>query len=188
MPDPSDHLLRTLAPVPVETRVLDLGCGDGVLTEALVQLGFDVFACDPSSENVELTRETVAVHVGEEEALKRVSKAHIDALGYPDEFFEWVVAMGSLARLESRDALLDALSEVRRVLQSGGWLYVTVPGLPDAGEAHGYAGDSGMEPTFTPRTLDELMEEADFAVSERPTVITADGRRVVQAIYRRVDD
>ena len=190
MSEPSDHLLRTFAAVPVDSKVLDLGCGDGMQTEALIQLGFDLFACDPSPENVESVRVNVAVHIGEEDAYKRISRARIDALGYPDAYFDWAVTYGSLARLESRDALLEGLAEIRRVLKSGGWLYVTVPAIPEAGATpaeHGYAGDSAMRMTFTPRTLDDLMEEADFAVAERSTVVLEKGVRIVQAIYRRTD-
>lgn len=192
MPEPSDHLLRTLAAVPVTSRVLDVGCGDGTQTEALIQLGFDVYAVDTSPENVEDARAAVAIHVGEEEAAKRISRARADALGYPDEFFDWVVACGSLAHLESREAMLDALRELRRVLRAGGWLYATVPAVPEPAAGfsdHGYAGDSGLKPTFLPRTLNELMQEADLAQAEGPALVREAGsRRIVQGIYRRVDD
>lgn len=191
MRERSDHLLRTFAAVPVESRILDVGCGNGVHAEALIQLGFDVFACDPSPENVEDVRAAVAIHIGEEEAAKRISRARIDALGYPDAFFHWVVACGLLARLESRKALLDALTEVRRVMISGGWMYVTVPAVPEPGEipgATGYAGDSGMPLTFTPRTLNDLINESGFDEAEEPVETVENGRRIVRAVYRRVDE
>ncbi len=191
MPEPSDHLLRTFATVPVESRILDVGCGDGMQTEALIQLGFDVFACDPSPENVADVRASAAVHIGEEEAGKRISQARVDALGYPDEFFNWVVAFGALARSDSRESLLEGLSEIRRVLRSGGWLYVTVPAIPEPAEtpgARGYAGDSGLKPTFTPRTLNDVMEEAGYALAEGPTIAVEKGGRIVQGIYRRADE
>ena len=192
MPEPSDHLLRTLAAVPVTSRVLDVDCGAGTRAEALILLGFDVYAVDASPENVEDARAAAAVHVGEEEATRRISRARVDALGYPDEFFDWVVACGSLAHLESRDAMLDALRELRRVMRSGAWLYVTVPAVPERAAdlaGHGYAGDSGLKPTFLPRTLKELMEAAEFAQAEGPALVTeADSGRIVQGIYRRVDE
>lgn len=192
MPEPSDHLLRTLAAVPVTSRVLDVGCGDGTQTEALIQLGFDVYAVDASPENVKDARAAAAVHVGEEEASKRISRARAVALGYPDEFFDWVIACGSLAHLESREAMLDALRELRRVMRAGGWLYATVPAVPEPEaefSVHGYAGDSGLKPTFLPRTLNELMEEADLAQAEGPALVREAGsRRIVQGIYRRVDE
>lgn len=192
MPEPSDHLLRTLAAVPVTSRILDVGCGAVTKTEALIQLGFDVYAVDASPENVEDARAAAAVHLGEEEAGARISRARSDALGYPDEFFDWVVACESLAHLESRGVMLEALRELRRVMRLGAWLYVTVPAVPEhAAELadHGYAGDSGLKPTFLPRTLNELMEEADFEQAEGPAIATEPGSgRIVQGIYRRVDE
>lgn len=188
MADPSDHLLRTFGALPVESRVLDLGCGHGLHTEPLVLLGFDVWACETSPEAVEELRGKLAPRIGEEEAEKRIMVSKIDALGYPDDFFHWVVAYGTLARMETRDDILAVLAEARRVIRPGGWLYVAVPALPEGRNGdRGYAGDSGLEPTFTPRTLDELMVEADFTASERPSVAVQGDRRLVQAIYRRLE-
>jgi 2-polyprenyl-3-methyl-5-hydroxy-6-metoxy-1,4-benzoquinol methylase len=48
-------LLELLAPRPGE-RILDLGCGDGVLTQRLVDLGCDVVAVDSSVSQVEAAK------------------------------------------------------------------------------------------------------------------------------------
>lgn len=48
-------VVELLAPKPGE-RILDLGCGDGALTERLVQLGCKVVAVDSSPAQVEATR------------------------------------------------------------------------------------------------------------------------------------
>jgi trans-aconitate methyltransferase len=48
-------VLELLAPVPGE-RILDLGCGDGVLTEKLVAAGADVVAVDASPEQIAAAR------------------------------------------------------------------------------------------------------------------------------------
>ena len=44
----SFSMLRTMAAVSVESRVLDLECGDGDHTVSLLRLGFDVYACGRS--------------------------------------------------------------------------------------------------------------------------------------------
>lgn len=190
MADRSDHLLRTFGVLPVASRVLDLGCGRGRHTDPLVRLGFDVYACDSSSEAIDDLRESLADELGSEEAEKRISVSRIDALGYPDDFFDWVVAYGVLARMETQKDILDVLGEARRVIRPGGWIYVTVPAIPEhAGvdPEKGYAGDSGLEPTFTARSLDELMTEAGFHVAERPSTALENGERTVRAVYRRVE-
>ncbi|MEX0599054.1 MAG: class I SAM-dependent methyltransferase, partial [Rhodothermales bacterium] len=171
----------------------DLGCGRGVHTEPLMRLGFDVYACDRSPKAVEAVRSLLADIVGAAEAKKRCSESRLDALGYPDDYFDWVVAFDTLARVESDRDMLEMLDEVRRVMKSGGWIYVAVPAVPDAeaglGAAdRGYAGDSGMAPTFMPRTLDDVLVRAGFTVSERPSIAARNDGRVVRAIYRKVDE
>lgn len=188
MAELSDHLLRTFGAIPVESRVLDLGCGHGPHTDPLVRLGFDVWACDTSPEAIDALRANVSTLLGDGEAKKRITVSKIDALGYPDDFFDWVVAYRVLDRMETREDILAALEEMRRVIRPGGWLYVAVSAITEGQNGdRGYAGDSGLEPTFTPRTLDEIMAEADFAAAERPSVAVQGERRLVQAIYRRME-
>ena len=62
-------LLELLAPRPGE-RVLDLGCGDGVLTEKLVALGCAVVGVDASAPQVDAARARgLDAHVRDAEAL-----------------------------------------------------------------------------------------------------------------------
>lgn len=190
MADPSDHLLRTFGALPVGSRVLDLGCGHGLHTGPFVRLGFDVYACDTSPEVIDGLRASLAKDLGPDEAGKRVTISRVDALGYPDNYFDWVVAFDVLQRMETRKEILDVLDEAHRVIRPGGWLYVAVPALPDhtAERAEkGYAGDSRLEPIFTPRTLDELLVEAGYQVAERSSTAVENGQRIVRAIYRRVE-
>lgn len=190
MDEPSDHLLRTFGAIPPSSRVLDLGCGRGRHTEPLVRLGLDVHACDSSPEAVAAARSRIADVVGQEAANARCSVSAYEALGYADESFDWVVAFDSLSRAQTRAMLLEVLAEVRRVLKRGGWFYVAVPAVPDrqlGNGSQGYAGDSGLTPTFTARSLNELLAEADFAAAEPPSVTAHGRRRLVQAIYRKTD-
>lgn len=188
---PSDHLLRTLASVPPTDCVLDLGCGGGRHTVPLARLGFDLHACDAAEEAVARARSRLAEVIDPGEAERRVVRAHPSALGYPDAFFDWVVVYDVYASVASREALLDALAETRRVLKPGGWVYLTVPALPDdldlSGADAGYAGDSPLQFRFTPETLGEIMGEATFAEAQPPQPVREGGRPLLHAIYRRVE-
>src|SRR5579864_6887543 len=53
--DLGSPVLELLAPRPGQ-RILDLGCGDGVLTKRLVELGCDVVAIDSSVPQIEAAR------------------------------------------------------------------------------------------------------------------------------------
>ena len=187
---PSDRLLRTFASVPPAGRVLDLGCGDGRHTVPLARLGFDLHACDPAEEAVARARTRLTDVLGSGEAKRRVIRAHPNALGYPDAFFDWVVAYRLGEAAAAREALLDVLQETRRVLKPGGWLYLTALALPDSLDLEatsGYAGDAAMDLRFTKATLGELLDEARFAEAEAPQREKGDGRPLWHAIYRRVE-
>jgi trans-aconitate methyltransferase len=67
--DLGSGVLTLLAPQPGE-RILDLGCGDGVLTKKLVDLGCQVVAVDSSVPQIEAARKLgLDAHVMDGEAL-----------------------------------------------------------------------------------------------------------------------
>ncbi len=87
--------------------VLDLGCGNGELTQRIVAAGASVVGIDASSEMVAAARE------------KGLSVDHGNAekLPYPDHTFDAVFSNAALHWIRGQD---DMLSEVRRVLRPGG--------------------------------------------------------------------
>lgn len=170
---PSDHVLRTLAAVPVRSRVLDLGCGDGRHTEPIARLGFDAYACDADESDLEGARARVAEVIGEEAAARRVTPGRAAALGYPDDFFDWVVAHGTYDTSASAAELKEMLAETRRVLKPGGWVI--------AAFRRELAG-----PALTPDTLTKLFAEAGLALAEDPAE-DDDGEPVLRGIYRKAD-
>lgn len=168
---PSDHLLRTLAAVPTDSRVLDLGCGQGRHTVPLVQLGFDVWACDADAEAVTRARQRLADVVGGAAVEQRIGVARPAALGFPDDHFDWVVAYGTYDTAADAAELFDMLAETRRVLKPGGWVFAALR-------------IEAVGPDLTPDTLSKLLSEAGFALAEMPEV---EAEPVVRGIYRRVD-
>ena len=171
-PPPSDHLLRILAREATAGCVLDLGCADGRHTEPLARLGFDLYACD--AVDVEAARKRLAEVWGEEEATRRITPAKPAALGYPDEFFDWVVAHGAYDEATNAVDLTDALEETRRVLKTGGWIYVAMRRRTVGEEA-------------TSEALTRLFDEAGFVPAEPAEEAAENGERLLRGIFRKVD-
>ncbi|MEM6784230.1 MAG: class I SAM-dependent methyltransferase [Bacteroidota bacterium] len=164
----SDHLLRTLAAVPPGSRLLDLECGSGAVASALATLGFDLHAT--ASETNVAVRAQRAVTEAQPGMADRVITAAPRALGYPDAFFDWVVALGSYDEIEA-ERLDDALGETRRVLKPGGWVFLAVRDGADV----------------SPEWLTYRMQRAAFAVAEPPERDEGDHGPVVRGIYRKVE-
>ena len=95
--------------VPRDARVLDAGCGEGVLVEE--------FADRLRIEGVDANYSSARVRTGS-----------VTALPHPDGFFDRAVCLDVLEHLTFEEQA-RALRELSRVLRSGGELLVSVPNL-----------------------------------------------------------
>jgi len=102
-------------------RVLDLGCGAGRHLIYLARQGFETFGTDVDSHGLARARSWL-----EQEGLPtHLAVADMEALPYPDGFFDAVVSMYVIHH-NLVDGILRTLAGVRRVLQPGGWFFATV--------------------------------------------------------------
>lgn len=104
-----DLVRRYLAGLPAATRVLDAGCGEGVLVDEF---------------HGRLAIEGVDPHY----ASDVVRRGSLTGLPYPDASFDRVLCLDVLEHLSFADQP-RALAELFRVLRPGGELFVTVPNL-----------------------------------------------------------
>jgi SAM-dependent methyltransferase len=189
-------LLRTLAAVPVSSQVLDLGCGSGVHTEALLRLGFPVHACDPDPDAVAATRTRITPLLEDDAtAQKCVRNATLEDLGDLENAFDWVVVTEA-HRLVENDADLHALlTTARRVLKPGGWMYLVAPASTADQEREtqtagdGAAASPAASPDlFSKQTLEHAREDVGLALSAAPEIHEAASPAQVHAIYRHVTE
>lgn len=193
---PSDHLLRTLAAVPVQSRILHVGCGSGKETQQLARLGFDLYACDVDPEVVVETRKhlTRLESAFEETPEERVISSSASSLAYPDSFFDWVVAHHVYDRAAGLENVVEMLGETRRVLQPGGWVHCAVRKYTETQEDWDqldslvYQNGSRIGAFFTVGSLGECMETLDFAEAEAPFPVEIDDKPYLCGIYRKVDE
>lgn len=106
--------------LPAGSRVLEIGCGAGLLSVILAQRGLRVQAIDAAEAMVESTRRHAEeAGVGE---LLSVDLGDAHALTFADDTFDLVVALGLLPWLSQPEV---AIAEMARVSKPGGHLILT---------------------------------------------------------------
>lgn len=98
--------------------VLDLGCGTGVITDELLELGCRIVGLDPAPGMIAQAK---IIHESKEGASFAVGFA--ERIDQPDESFDAVICMGVFERVANPEA---SLAEMHRVLKPGGTILVTL--------------------------------------------------------------
>ncbi len=123
--------------LPAGARVLEIGCGAGLLAADLAARGLRVTCIDTSDEMVELARAKAAERGVSDLVTVRHGDAH--QLEFPADSFELVVLLGVVPFLHSPGR---ALAEMHRVLVPGGSLLCNSDNV--------YRLNHLVDPQFTP--------------------------------------
>ena len=106
--------------LPSDAHILEIGCGAGLFSVSVAQLGYSVEAVDVSERMVELARRhTIEFGVGDR---MRVELGDVHALQYAGDAFDVVVALGVLPWLHSP---VDAIGEMARVTAPSGFVILS---------------------------------------------------------------
>ena len=97
-------------------RVLDVGCGTGVLAGRLAARGYDVVGVDPSEGMLEVMR---ACHAG-----VQAVQASGEALPFERDAFDLVLTVAALHHVAEPDAVRRTLGEMTRVCRPFGRILV----------------------------------------------------------------
>ena len=103
-------------------RVLDLGCGSGRHMVFMAKEGFEMFGLDFAPSGL---CETLRV-LGKKGLSGHVALFDMQRLPYDSEFFDAVISIRVIHHNRLK-AIQETVSEIRRVLKSGGLVWVTVP-------------------------------------------------------------
>jgi ubiquinone/menaquinone biosynthesis C-methylase UbiE len=103
-----------------DSKVLEIGCGAGLLSVALAQRGLHVQAIDPVEDMVEQARQH-AMESGTAELLS-INLGNVYALPFENNTFDLVIAIGVIPWLEGPEL---AIQEMARVTKSTGYLMLT---------------------------------------------------------------
>lgn len=180
-------VLEWLAAQPGES-ILDLGCGDGQLTQRIAASGARITGVDASPEMVAAARARGVA----------ADQAKAESLPYSDGAFDAVFSNAALHWVGDQNAML---AEVRRVLKPGGRFVAEMGGhgniaairvaLMTVLARHGYAGqedDANYYPT--PEIYTRSLERHGFRVDRmalipRPTILAQSGMSGWLRTFRR---
>ena len=104
-------------------RILDSGCGAGVIMEELLRRGHRVYGIDISPDMLRETAETLKEFQLDDTALRVGS---VEGLDFPDRSFDLSLCIGVLQYLEDDEL---ALKELARVTKPGGQVIISLPNI-----------------------------------------------------------
>jgi 2-polyprenyl-3-methyl-5-hydroxy-6-metoxy-1,4-benzoquinol methylase len=143
--------------IPNNSKILDVGCGDGVSLVKLNNLGHNAIGVDLSEEKLDVaTRKGCIAH-----------KADMHDLSlFADEEFNTIISSHSLEHAYDPGLVLDQLN---RVLSKTGYLFIVLP-YPDVAdyaiEAHVGRGMLGTsDPADGPIKLTKFVNDHGFSIS-----------------------
>jgi 2-polyprenyl-3-methyl-5-hydroxy-6-metoxy-1,4-benzoquinol methylase len=152
---------------PSRTRLIDIGCGNGAVTNVLRSGGFDVVGIDPSSEGVEQARRA---HSGLRVELGSAYDNLLECFGA----FDVVVSLEVIEHLYSPHMFAE---NIERLLRPGGFAVVSTPyhgylknlALAITGKwdfHHHPLAEHGHIKFWSKRTLEELMAKSHMRAKE----------------------
>ena len=161
------HFIARYVPSDRNARIVDLGCGDGLLLHFLLEAGYrHVSGIDVSSEQIARAHAL---------GLFEARRGDIDTFlaGAEDHSLDVVLLVDVLEHL-TRDQLFAVLDGVARVLRPGG---VCIAHVPNAEGLYGMRiryGDLTHEQAFTARSMSQAFAAVGFqsiaAFEDRPVV------------------
>lgn len=102
-------------------KVLDIGCGPGILSSELLDRNFQVFSSDLSIEMIKQARQNIVKNTSASNAHFTVGS--VNDISFSDNQFDLIFCIGVVCYIEDYN---DLLSELYRVLKPGGKLIIQI--------------------------------------------------------------
>lgn len=152
------------------SKVLDVGCGTGKTTAALIKLGMDVTGLDFSPSAI-----SHCISVFGSKA--KFTIAECDRMPFPDDYFDAVAAVHILEHLDDSQ-LRDTVREISRVLVPGGLVFVRAFAAGDmrsGGKDRNTRGNGIEYRYYTEDEMKQIFKGFELISSERKDETTLFG-------------
>jgi len=116
---PSGIKIKQIKRLKKGVKVLDLGCGNGLIVNEILQRGGKYYGIDISSGLIKIAKKKYALEIKKKLAEFKVGDA-VKKLPYQNNFFDHVFSFAVLHHIPSIENRLRFLEEIKRVLKSGG--------------------------------------------------------------------
>lgn len=156
-------------------RLLDIGCGGGLLAEPMARLGADVVGADPAPTNIEVAR----LHAAQSGLAIDYRATTAEAVAAAGEKFDIVLAMEVIEHVADRDGFVGACASL---LKPGGILFVAT--INRTLKAYALAifgaevvlrwlprGTHDYSKLVRPAELEAAMRASDLTVTDRQGIV-----------------
>lgn len=106
----TDYLTKYLEGIPESAKILDAGCGEGVLVEKYREMGYNITGLDLNYSS------------------EHVTKGDLLNMPFEDEAFDIVLCLDVIEHLNFQDQV-PALREMHRILKEDGTVLLAIPNL-----------------------------------------------------------
>lgn len=133
--------------IPIGSKILDIGCGNGLFADAFSKLGMNVYGIDVSRESQSILSDHFKV-------------CDLSKKPYPfkDREFDFVFSKSVIEHLRNPDVLID---EAHRMLKPGGIFICMTPSWKHSHKEAFYIDHTHVTP-FTKHSLETICELSGF--------------------------
>jgi 2-polyprenyl-3-methyl-5-hydroxy-6-metoxy-1,4-benzoquinol methylase len=102
--------------LPPRAKILDLGCGNGILCRELAHMGYDVYGVDCSEDGIRAAEEA--------DGNSKYFVMDVSKLTFESSFFDFVVIKAVLTVIPKASSRKQIMRETNRVLKNDGCVYI----------------------------------------------------------------
>ncbi len=124
-PFSSPYKIRLMSKIKPKQKILDAGCGNGILYDFLAKKSIDYTGLDVSAKLLKIAGQRIKKIKSSKKSRARLIKGEVLMMPFADKTFDWVVAFAVLHHLP-KVFHEKAAREIRRVLKPGGRTVVAV--------------------------------------------------------------